>query len=81
MNGIRCFELIDDLPPEGTAEAVLLQWNGTHYVRSKETISLHDFVLTHGRRGDRGYAFKSEESGCWEALSGLYQQVPAFGGM
>ena len=81
MNGIRSFELMEDLAPSSSAKAVLLKWNGQHYVRSTDVVELHEFVQTHGARGDRGYAFKSPESGLWEALSGLYQQVPAFSGM
>jgi hypothetical protein len=81
MNGIRCFELMEDLSPEGTAKAVLLRWNGQRYVRSKDAIEVRDFVHVHGNRGDRGYAIHSEESGYWEALAGLFQQVPTFNGI
>lgn len=75
MEGIKQFELLEDLKPESKAEAVLLKWDGHHYVRSKEKIELHNAVRTHGDRGDRGYCFFSEESNRWELLSGLYQQV------
>ena len=78
MPGIRCYELLEDLSPRGEARAVLLRWSKTGYVRTTEGIMVHDFVDTHGGRGDRGYAFKSDESGKWEALSGLYQQVPGW---
>lgn len=78
MNGIRCFELLEDLVPAGTAKAVLLVWNGSRYVRSTENIVIHDFVNSHGDRGDRGYAFQSGESKNWETLSGLFQQVPGW---
>ncbi|MES2790814.1 MAG: hypothetical protein V4719_14475 [Planctomycetota bacterium] len=78
MNGIRCFELLEDLLPNGTAKAVLLVWNGSDYVRSTQTIVIHDFVSSHGDRGDRGYAFQSSESKNWESLSGLFQRVPGW---
>lgn len=81
MNGVRCFELMEDLSPEGTAKAILLRWNGDRYVRSRETIEVRDFVHIHGNRGDRGYAILSDESGLWMALGGLYQQVPTFNGI
>lgn len=81
MTQIRQFELLEDLSPEGEAEAVLLKWNGNKYVRSNETVVICDVVRMHGDRGDRGYAFKSSESGNWEVLGGLYQQVSGFGGM
>jgi len=78
MNGIRCFELLEDLRVGGSAKAVLLRWHDGRYARTTERIIVNDFVSTHGNRGDRGYAFKSEESGHWEALSGLYQQSPSW---
>lgn len=78
MNGIRCYELLEDLPPRGAAHGVLLRWTEKGYVRTPEKILIHDFVDTHGDRGDRGYAYHSAESGKWEALSGLFQQVPAW---
>lgn len=81
MPGIWQFELLENLAPEGEAKAVLLRWNGQKYVRSSEVIMLHDVVRMHGDEGDRGYAFKSTESGNWEVLGGLYQQVSGFGGM
>jgi hypothetical protein len=74
--GIRQFELLESLQTEGKAAAVLLKWDGETYVRSKETIELHEHVRTHGERGDRGYCFFSSDSNQWESLSGLYQQVP-----
>lgn len=78
MSGIRCFELLEDLIPAGSAKAVLLEWNGSRYVRSTETIVIHDFVNSHGDRGDRGYAYLSGDSKRWETLSGLFQQVPGW---
>ena len=78
MNGIRCFELMEDLRPRGSAQAVLLRWHEGRYVRTAERIVINDFVDTHGDRGDRGYAFESSESGKWEALSGLFQQAPSW---
>lgn len=75
MEGIRLFELLEDLRPEGTAHAVLLNWNGRMYVRSKEQIEIAEFARTHGDRGDRGYCYFSPQSHRWESLSGLYQQV------
>jgi hypothetical protein len=81
MDGIRCFELMEDLPPEGIAKAVLLRWNGARYVRSKHVIEVRDFVQVHGNRGDRGYGIHSPESGYWEALAGLFQQAPTVYGI
>ena len=78
MNGIRCYELLEDLRARGSAKAVLLQWQDGSYVRTSNRIVVNDFVDTHGDRGDRGYAFESAESGKWEALSGLFQQVPGW---
>ncbi|HWA97645.1 MAG TPA: hypothetical protein VG713_04110 [Pirellulales bacterium] len=72
---MRQFELLEALPPGRTARAVLLKWDGHKYVRTAEVIELHDFVGGHGERGDRGYGFYSQESGRWEAASGLYEQV------
>lgn len=78
MNGIRCFELLEDLRAGEEAQAVLLRWHNGRYIRTSEKIVVNDFVRTSGDRGDRGYAFKSEESGKWEALSGLFQQAPSW---
>ncbi len=75
MESIKQFELLEDLHPEGQAQAVLLKWNGNSYARTQEKIELHDSVRTHGDRGDRGYCFFSSESNRWESLSGLYQQM------
>lgn len=74
MEAIRPFELLENLPAGGSAEAVLLKWNGVRYVPSEKKIIIHDFVQTHGDCGDRGYAFMSDESGLWQVLSGLFQQ-------
>jgi hypothetical protein len=76
MQGLRQFELLEDLQPHETARAVLMKFNGSNYVRSDEVVELHDFIGSHGERSDRGYAFKSEESGHWEVASGLMQPVP-----
>lgn len=81
MEGIRCFELLEDLTSDGVARAVLLRWDGQDYVKSHDVIELHDVVSSHGSEGDRGYTFQSGDSGRWEVLAGLYQQVPRFGGM
>lgn len=78
MQGIRCYELLEDLRARGSAQAVLLRWHDGRYVRTNDRITIHDFVDTHGDRGDRGYAFQSDESGHWEALSGLFQQAPSW---
>lgn len=75
MHPLRQFELIEDLAPGRKAQAILLKWNGSKYVRTKETVELYDFVGSHGDRGDRGYCFFSTESNHWEAASGLFEQV------
>lgn len=75
MQGIRQFELLDDLASRESARAILLVWNGRNYVRTKEIVQVHDFVGQHGFHGDRGYAFLSPESGLWEVASGLHEQV------
>jgi hypothetical protein len=74
MHGMRQFELMEDLRANESARAMLLVWNGRRYVRTKEIIEVFDFVGQHGTRGDRGYAFLSPESGCWEVASGLLEQ-------
>jgi hypothetical protein len=76
MQGLRRFELLENLEPESVARAVLLVWDGKRYVRSKSVIDLHEFVGIHGLRGDRGFTFLSPESGVWEVASGLSQQSP-----
>ncbi|MDB5384960.1 MAG: hypothetical protein JWM11_606 [Planctomycetaceae bacterium] len=76
MQGMRKFELQENLPPNGSAKAVLLKWNGNQYVPSKdETVVVYDYVGQHGTKRDRGYCFLSEESGRWEAACGLSEQV------
>jgi hypothetical protein len=69
------FELLEDLRPGQRARAALLKWDGTKYIRSNERIDLHEFVGTHGDKGDRGYCFFSPHSKRWEAAAGLYEQV------
>jgi hypothetical protein len=76
MQGLRRFELLENLEPGSVAKAVLLSWDGERYTRSKTVIDLHEFVGIHGLRGDRGFALLSDESGKWEAASGLSQQSP-----
>ncbi len=76
MQGLRQFELIENLEPRSVAKAALLRWDGRRYVRTTEVVELHEFVGIHGSKGDRGFAYLSPESGYWEAASGLYQQVP-----
>jgi hypothetical protein len=76
MQGLRQFELLEDLEPRSTAKAALLRWDGRRYVRSPEIVELHEFVGIHGLKGDRGFCYLSPESGRWEAASGLYQQIP-----
>jgi hypothetical protein len=78
MGPMRQFELLEDLSSGRSARAVLLEWNGDTYVRSKQVIVLHDFVGQHGDRGDRGYAFHSPESQRWEVACGLYEQVASW---
>ncbi|MBS0208715.1 MAG: hypothetical protein JSS27_07155 [Planctomycetes bacterium] len=75
MERLKPFELLEDLQPGRSAKAVLLQWDGQKYARSNQKVELHEFVGTHGDRGDRGYCFYSEDSGRWEAASGLFEQV------
>jgi hypothetical protein len=76
MQGMRKFELQENLEPNGSAKAVLLKWNGSRYVPSpSEPVVVYDFVGQHGIRRDRGYCFLCEESGQWEAACGLSEQV------
>lgn len=76
MQGMRRFELREDLRAYGSAKAVLLKWNGNQYIPSRaEEITVYDFVGQHGSKRDRGYCFLSEESGLWEAACGLSEQV------
>lgn len=77
MDGMRQFELIDNLEAYGTARAVLMKFNGSTYVRSAEQITVQDFIGSHGDRGDRGYTFFSTESNRWEVAAGLFQHAPA----
>lgn len=74
MEGLQLFELAEDLSPMGVANAWLLKWNGTSYVRTTKKIELYEFVKQYGHKGDRGYAFFSQESNRWEAMSGLFEQ-------
>ncbi len=76
MQGLRRFELLENLDAGGVAKAALLRWDGERYVRSKQVIDLCEFVGIHGVKGDRGFAFLSAESGRWEAACGLSQQAP-----
>jgi hypothetical protein len=78
MAGIRQFELLENLGAGRSARAVLLKWNGQRYAPSGEKIEIHEFVGTHGDKGDRGYAFFSEESNRWEAVSGLFERVASW---
>jgi hypothetical protein len=75
MQGMRQFELMEDLRAGGSAPAALLVWNGRYYARTKQIIEVFDFVGQYGCRGDRGYAFLSTESGLWEVACGLHEQV------
>lgn len=68
------FELRERLEAGRSAQAQVLQWNGTAYARSGPIITLHDFVGEHGDTGDRGYCIESEVSGRWEVVSGLFSQ-------
>jgi len=78
MAGIRHFELLEDLGAGRSARAVLLKWNGKRYAPSGEQVQIFEFVGSHGDKGDRGYAFYSEESERWEAVCGLYEQVASW---
>jgi hypothetical protein len=71
---LHLFELIDPLEAGRTAEARLLKWDGEKYVPSAEMITVRDFVGSHGKAGDRGSTFLSDQSKCWEVLSGLRTQ-------
>lgn len=71
---LRLFELIEPLEAGRSAEARLLKWDGTKYVASAEKVAVYDFVGSHGTAGDRGYTFLSDQSKCWEVLSGLFAQ-------
>lgn len=73
MNGIRQFELLEDLRPSSGARAILLIWNGQEYIRSHDQIVVFDFVGKHGDRGERGYAHFSSDSNRWELIGGLYE--------
>ena len=75
MQGLRHFELLEELRPGQSAPAILLQWNGQEYVPSRQRIELLEFAGSRGMKGDRGYCFLSEESGRWEVASGLFEQV------
>lgn len=75
MQTLVLFELLEHLLPLGTASAVLLEWQGQGYVRSKKTILVHDFLGKHGTQGDRGYCFLSAQSTVWEIVGGLHEQV------
>jgi hypothetical protein len=76
MQGMRKFELQENLEPNGSAKAVLLKWNGKKYVLStSEPVVVFDFVGQHGTKRDRGYCFLSDESGQWEAACGLSEPV------
>jgi hypothetical protein len=74
MPELKQFELLDELRPNETAQAVLLQWNGQRYERTRKVVELADFVGQHGHIGDRGYAFHSPESGRWEVAFGLNEE-------
>jgi hypothetical protein len=74
MNDLRQFELLEELRPGESAKAILLRWDGAHYVRSRDEIDLFEFVGTRGERGDRGYARFSPESRHWELMSNLFQR-------
>ena len=76
MNELRQFELLEDLEPYESARAALMKFDGSTYVRSNEAIVVTDFIGSHGEITDRGYAFKSEESGLWEVAYGLQQKSP-----
>jgi hypothetical protein len=75
---MRQFELLETLQPGRSARATLLNWNGQRYIASGENVEMHDFVGIHGERGDRFYGFLSPESGRWEAVGGLYEQVASW---
>jgi len=76
MNGLRPFELLEDLAGGHTAKAVLLRWNGDKYVRTDETIDVSEFAGARGMRGDRGYGYYSPESRRWEAVGGVSHPTP-----
>lgn len=77
MQGIRQYQLLEDLRPGRSAKAALLRWDAKlqKYIVSKEQIELFEFVGSHGDKGDRGYGYLSPESGRWETVSGLYEQT------
>ena len=74
MNDMQQFELLQDLRPNGSAKAVLLRWDGSKYVRSKEVVELFEFVGLYGFRGHRCYARLSPDSGRWEAVGGMQER-------
>lgn len=75
MPDFRMFELREELTPYRSARAVLLKFNGFEYVPTREEVRVHEFVGCHGDKGDRGYAFLSQQSELWEVACGLFQQV------
>ena len=76
MQGIRQYQLLEDLRPGRSAKAALLRWDAKQerYITTKEQIEIFEFVGTHGDKGDRGYGYLSPDSGRWETVSGLYEQ-------
>lgn len=74
---LHLFELTEELESGRTAEARLLKWDGAKYILSRKTITIYDFVGSHGQVGDRGYCVQSVMSQQWEVVSGLFsQQLP-----
>jgi hypothetical protein len=80
MQPMRVFQLLEDLEPFRSARANLLRYNGKDYVLTGEVVRVHEYLGSHGDRGDRGYAFLSTESELWEVASGVFQQVTGYAG-
>ena len=75
MPEFHLFELLENLDAGRTAKARLLEWNGSTYLPTGPTIIIHEFVGEYGPCGDRGYCYRSPESGRWEVVSGLFAQA------
>ncbi len=71
---LHIFELIDELEEGRTASARLLRWDGKTYVPSNKTVTIYDYVGSHGQPGDRGYCVQSVMSQQWEVVCGLFPQ-------
>ena len=74
MNDLQQFELLQDLRPNGSAQAVRLKWDGSKYSRTNEQVELFEFIGLNGFRGHRCYACFSADSGRWEVVGGMQER-------